>query len=256
MIRHADERACLATDMKKVIFDLTRVRIAGYFACGLSFMVVTAFGTDWAHAQTAASKPAAAASVTPVAIGAKNDSLQRSAAVTKPLWSQLSTVQRAALAPLAAQWDGLSGSQKRKWIALSKNHHELTIAEQALLHARMNDWVKLSPQQRRTARLNFAETKRLSADEKQQKWEAYKALSPDARLKLNESAPALPSGAAVAVRPAPTQKLATVPMTGPSPIARPRLTAPNQIDPHTLLPQRGGATGASGSPSGSTAVTP
>lgn len=157
--------------------------------------------------------------------------------MAKPLWSELSAAQREALAPLSTHWDALSASQKRKWIALSKNYAELSVSEQALLHARMGDWVKLSPQQRRTARLNFAETKRLSAGEKHEKWEAYQALSPDARHKLTESAPAAASGAAVAVRPVPAQKLANVPTAASNAATRPKLAAPNQINPHTLLPE-------------------
>ena len=51
-------------------------------------------------------------------------------------------------------------------------------AEQAKLHSRMTEWAALSPQQRTQARLNFAETKQLSPDDKKAKWEAYQALPP------------------------------------------------------------------------------
>ncbi len=165
---------------------------------------------------------------------------QMIAPVAKPLWHELAAAQRDALTPLANSWNGLSATQKRKWIALSKNYHQLAPQEQTLLHARMDDWVSLSPQQRRVARLNFAESKRMSSSEKQQKWDAYQALSPAARHKYSEAAPALAPGAAVAVRPAAAQqRLATMPIAGPNPTVRPKLGAPNQIDPHTLLPQRG-----------------
>ena len=164
---------------------------------------------------------------------------QATAPTGKPLWHELAPVQRDALSPLANSWNGLSATQKRKWLTLSKNYNQLPAEEQKLLHARMDDWVSLSPQQRRTARLNFAETKRMSSIEKQQKWDAYQALSPDARHKFSEGAPALAPGAAITVRPAAAQqRLATMPITGPNTAVRPKLAAPNQIDPHTLLPQR------------------
>ncbi len=210
----------------------------GWRAVALPLLAVLVLSSGWAYAQVAAGKASASAAASPAVVSARTDAQQRPAKAGKPLWSELSAPQRAALSPLASQWDGLSAGQKRKWLALSRNHHELSMPEQALVHARMDEWVKLSPQQRRTARLNFAESKRLSSDEKQQKWEAYQALSPDARHKLVESAPSLPSGAAMAVRPVPPKKLATVPMGGPNATAHPKLASPNQIDPHTLLPQR------------------
>ena len=57
-------------------------------------------------------------------------------------------------------------------------------AEQAKLHSRMTEWAALSPQQRTQARLNFAETKQLSPDDKKAKWEAYQALPPEEKRKL------------------------------------------------------------------------
>lgn len=223
--------------MKNSLFCITAAPTRSALI-GLSLAVGALACAGQAQAQAAPGNPAAVVPPRAAATDLKAAAPQRSAIVAKPLWAELSAAQRTALAPLASHWDALSATQKRKWITLSKNHHELPATDQALMHARMDDWVMLSPQQRRTARLNFAETKRLSSTEKQQQWEAYQALSPDARHKLTESAPALPPGAAVAVRPVPPQKLATVPMAGPGANARLKLAAPNQIDPHTLLPQR------------------
>lgn len=224
--------------MKNTHFFSKQTPARGWHARAVPVAAILVLSSVWAHAQVAAGRTGVSAAVDPAVAGAQTEVLKQPANIAKPAWRELSESQRTALTPLAAQWDALSASQKRKWIALSKNYHELGASDQTLMHARMDDWVKLSPQQRRTARLNFAETKRLSTDEKQQKWEAYQALSPDARHKLTESAPSLPPGAAVAVRPVPPKKLATVPMTGPDAEARPKLAAPNQINPHTLLPQR------------------
>jgi Protein of unknown function (DUF3106) len=69
----------------------------------------------------------------------------------------------------------------------------------------------LSITQRNQARLNFAETKQLSPDQKQSKWAAYQALTPQEKQKLATGSPATPAGAAIAITPVPKQKLADVP---------------------------------------------
>ncbi len=158
--------------------------------------------------------------------------------VTKPLWADLTPAQQQALTPLAAKWDTLSEAQKRKWLALSRNFPKMSVEEQAKLHSRMTEWAALSPQQRTQARLNFGETKQLSADDKKAKWEAYQALPPDEKRKLADDA-AKPPPTAAAVKPVAPQKLATVPKAALRQEARtPRIAAaPNQVDHNTLLPQ-------------------
>ena len=64
----------------------------------------------------------------------------------------------------------------------------------------MTEWAALSPQQRTQARLNFAETKQLSPDDKKAKWEAYQALPPEEKRKLAAGA-AKPPPTAAAVKP-------------------------------------------------------
>ena len=154
------------------------------------------------------------------------------AAASRPDWSELSPAQRVALRPLAASWAGISEPQKRKWLALSQNYPNLPAAEQATLHSRMHEWALLSPSQRNQARLNFAETKKLSPDEKKNRWEAYQALSPAEKKQLAAGAPTKPVGAAPAlIPPAPGQKLADVPPSRPDKKNSPRLAK---------LPQNGG----------------
>src|SRR5207253_10497564 len=65
--------------------------------------------------------------------------------------------------------------------------------EQAKLHSRMAEWVGLSPQQRSAARLNYGETKKLSSDDKKAKWEAYQALPPEEKKKLDRKSTRLNS---------------------------------------------------------------
>ena len=110
---------------------------------------------------------------------------------------------------------GIGEAQKRKWLAVSKNYPALPAPEQAKLHSRMTEWTSLSQQQRSQARLNFAETKKLSPGDQSANWQAYQALSPEDRQKLAAKASPKPAGAATAVKPVPEQKLAAVPAARP-----------------------------------------
>lgn len=132
---------------------------------------------------------------------------------TKPDWSELTPAQKVALSPLAPAWSGISEPQKRKWIALSQNFPSLSAAERATLHGRMTEWASLSAAQRNQARLNFAQTKQLSTEEKKAHWEAYQALSPEQKKHLAATSQAKSAGAAPAVTPFSSSKLATVPTT-------------------------------------------
>jgi hypothetical protein len=160
--------------------------------------------------------------------------------VTQPLWRELSPGQQQALAPLATHWDTLNVAQKRKWIALSSNFPRMSGEEQAKLHSRMTEWASLSPQQRSIARLNYGAARKISADDKKAKWEAYQALSPEEKKKLASKATKPPSTAA-ALKPAPAGKLAVVPKPEhrrPANTKAPRIAAaPSQVDRNTLLPQ-------------------
>lgn len=130
-------------------------------------------------------------------------------------------MQQQSLKPLALSWNSISEAQKRKWLEISKNYPTLSIADQATLHSRMNEWVALSPQQRAEARLNFAKTRELSAqltpEEKKAKWQTYQALSPEEKQKLASKGTPRPAGAALAVKPVAPQKLTTVTSNGTKP---------------------------------------
>ncbi|MDB5884536.1 MAG: putative transrane protein [Polaromonas sp.] len=157
---------------------------------------------------------------------------------TGPAWDQLTPSQQKALAPLASSWNtGMSEAHKRKWLEISRNYGTLTPQAQATLTSRMNEWVALSPQQRAQARLNFGRTQELSTqltpEEKKAKWEAYQALSPEEKNKLAAKGAPRPAGAAIAVKPVPPQKLATVPaLSASQPVPR----AATKISPSTVAP--------------------
>ncbi|MEJ8858033.1 DUF3106 domain-containing protein [Variovorax robiniae] len=134
-------------------------------------------------------------------------------ALSKPLWTSLTPGQQAALKPLAPHWNTISGVQKSKWLAISRNFDSMKPEDQATLHSRMSEWATLSAQQRAQARLNFAEVNRLPADERKAKWEAYQALSEDEKRDWAERAQVRQPSAAIPVRPVPERKLAPVPPT-------------------------------------------
>ncbi len=158
--------------------------------------------------------------------------------VSRPAWTELTPTQQQALKPLALNWDTISDAQKRKWLEISKNFASLPPEGQVTMHSRMNDWVKLSPQERAQARLNFAKTqelsKELTPEEKKAKWETYQALSAEEKQKLAAKASPKPTGAATAVKPVPPQKLAAI---APHPVAS-GVSPSGRITPVTPALQR------------------
>jgi hypothetical protein len=165
----------------------------------------------------------------------------------------LAESQQQALAPLAQLWPTMTEPHKRKWLAVSQNFGQLTADEQTTVQGRMREWAALSPQQRTAARLNYADAKQLLQDDKKAKWEAYQALSPEAKQKLAAQQSQLIQGAAPAIKPVSAAKLT------PSPAAStnkplPRI-ATDQVAPTTLLPTPVTST-APASSSTESAVTP
>jgi hypothetical protein len=153
----------------------------------------------------------------------------------RPLWMDLAESQQQALAPLAQLWPTMTEPHKRKWLAVSQNFGQLSPDEQTTVQGRMREWAALSPQQRSAARLNYADAKQLLQEDKKAKWEAYQALSPEAKQKLAAQQTTQPvMGAAPAAKPVSPAKLTTPPVAS-SNKALPRI-ASDQAAPTTLLP--------------------
>ena len=214
---------------------------AGTRACGLVVGILAALSTapSWALAYAAAATPLSVASA-PITASAVTPAKSPAAVKisAKSAWQDLTPSQQISLKPLAAQWNTLGETQKRKWITIAANYSSLAPAEQAKLHSRMTEWVSLSQQQRAQARLNFAQSKQHTATEKASTWQAYQALSPEEKQKLAISAPKKPVGAAAAAKPVPAQKLAKVPVTRQSQKPTPKVPATTYaINRNTLLPQ-------------------
>ena len=157
---------------------------------------------------------------------------------SKPAWQDLSPTQQQALRPLASHWDRLTEERKRKWLVISKNYATLSSGEQIKLHQRMNEWAMLSQQQRKQARQNFTEIKKLSPEQKASEWEAYQALSPAEKRKLATQAPVKPAGVATGKPGTAQPKLTSVPrrVTAPGPRMA-EIGLPVQ-PAHSLLPQQ------------------
>jgi len=172
----------------------------------------------------------------------------------RPLWMDLTETQQQALSPLVQLWPTMTEPHKRKWLAVSQNFSQLSADEQNTLQSRMREWAALSPQQRSAARLNFAGAQQLPQEDKKAKWEAYQALSPEAKQKLaaQQNQPML--GAAPAVKPVSPSKLATPP-TASANKTLPRI-ASDQAAPATLLPTPLSSTAAPISPASESATTP
>lgn len=103
---------------------------------------------------------------------------------TGPRWQSLTPTQRNALRPLEREWSSIDEQRKQKWLEIAARYPTMPPAEQQRVSARMAEWVKLSPAQRGQTRMNFQEARQLTKEERQARWEAYQALSPEQRSKL------------------------------------------------------------------------
>ena len=202
------------------------------------FLIVSGSVTSMATAQVAPQQTLSAQPATQ--LPAKGPEVNKPGSLittSGPSWQELTQAQRLSLAPLFVHWNSLDAAIKRKWVAIAANYPTLTPAEQVKLHSRMSEWSLLSKQERARARLNFAESKNLSSDQKVATWEAYQALDAEEKKKLAASAPPKPPGAAGATKPVAPQKLATVPLSVKNQTQGVTITPPQKaIDNNTMLP--------------------
>lgn len=154
-------------------------------------------------------------------------------------WQELKAQQKQALAPLAAQWSNLTPQQQSKWLAISQNFTQLPANEQATMHARMADWVALSPQQRNQARFNYNAIQSLPKEDKKAKWEAYQALSAEDKRLLSVGTTGPAKSAATISKPPETLRLVAPQaraIDSAKDITRPAAST-QPLDRKTLLPK-------------------
>lgn len=211
-------------------------------------------------------------------------------ATERVAWTRLTPVQQQALGPLQADWASLSPDRQSKWLEVAARFPSMNAAERQRLHAHMVDWVRMTPQQRRTARLQFQEARRVSTEDRQAAWKAYQALpeterqrlaeqrvrpapppaavlpasvqAPKAKSNVVQTSPAVPKQAAAAALQQSRSGATTSPMnqTPPPPTTiqhgLPKIAATaGFVDPATLLPRRGpqGAAAVRSAPAASAA---
>jgi len=103
-----------------------------------------------------------------------------------PTWTQLSPQQREALAPLASHWTTIPADRKRKWLEIADKYPQLSPEGKERLHARMAEFIKLTPEQRRTARENFQRAYELPIESRESAVQQYQALPDDKKKELTE----------------------------------------------------------------------
>ena len=122
------------------------------------------------------------------------------AGVTKsprPQWSELSPKQQAVLAPLAADWDKLDTTRRKKWVTIANRYPKMKPDEQQRLQKRMQEWAALTPAQRRVARENYKALRQLprpQPGELRQKWDQHKQSSSPSSAAQPEPAPDAATG--------------------------------------------------------------
>ena len=145
---------------------------------------------------------------------------------TKPYWSELTAAQKTALAPLAAEWDQIPVARKKKWLEIGHKVALMSPEEQLRVQERIRDWVKLTPEQRRTARTAFVQAQKLSPNEKFAQWQQYQQLTEDQKKEL--AALETPNRKHVANPPAPSSR--------PTKLAKSVKSAPRPVLEKSVLP--------------------
>ena len=141
------------------------IRVLGAAACLAVAGVVVA---------QVAPAPAPAAPAKPVA----------QSALAKPLWASLTAAQKTALEPLNAEWDHMDGTRKQKWLDIANRFGAMKPDEQARVHEKMREWVKMTPDERRLVRENYTKAKKLDVTQKSEQWEKYQQLPEEQKQKL------------------------------------------------------------------------
>ena len=158
-----------------------------------------------------------------------------------PAWVTLTQQQQQTLAPLQREWASIDATRKQKWIEVAAKFPSMPADERQRVQTRMADWARLTPTERAGARMQFQEVRRLPADERQARWQAYQALSPEERGKLAQSAkPALRAASPVDTQ-ARVRSTSDVP-NGKRNMVRAPAPAPTRVVAPTVVQAKPGAT--------------
>lgn len=169
-------------------------------------------------------------------------------ATAGPKWTSLTPQQQQTLAPLQRDWNTIDANRKLKWVELAARFPTLPADERQRVQARMADWAGLTPAQRATARLQFQQAQQIAPDERQERWKAYQALSPEQRKTLAQrakpavkgavasSASATVSGATPASAARDTAASASAALSGKRNLVVPSAAVPSRVVTPTVTP--------------------
>ena len=114
----------------------------------------------------------------------------------QPQWSELTVQQKIVLAPLSDDWDSLEYFRQKKWLGIAARFPTMSSQEQRRIQAQMQEWGKLTQEQRELARENFKAASQLPIEKKQvlkKQWEEYSSLPAEEREKLKQQATSRPT---------------------------------------------------------------
>lgn len=149
-------------------------------------------------------------------------------------WERLTAAQQLALMPFATKWDKFSDVRKRKWLKIAAHYPKMSATAQKRLHARMVEWIRMTPEQRRVARENYLVSKKLSAQTREKAWRTYQQLPREQKEEL----------AAAAEKPriivnAPSSSVMSAPITASDPLISPPVNAAPVAPPETSVLSHG-----------------
>ncbi len=201
-------------------------RLAGLFAA----VAITALAIAWSPASSAQGPGVGKAAAKPVVEQGMR-------------WSELKPAQQSPLKPLEREWPNIDAHSKLKWLELSTRFPKMTPAEQSRVQERMSEWAKLTPSERTEARMHFQEAKQLPAQDRQARWKAYEALSPEQKQQLAARAapPASPPDAQRKVAPVAARVDKFAPQAKSNIVPNPSFAAPPKAIAPTVVQARPGA---------------
>jgi hypothetical protein len=107
----------------------------------------------------------------------------------------LTVQQKIVLAPISDDWDSLEYYRQKKWLSIVTRFPSMAPEEQRRIQGQMQEWDKLSAEQRQQARQNFKTASQLPDEKKQEfkkKWAEYVNLPDDEKEKFKQQAASKP----------------------------------------------------------------
>jgi Protein of unknown function (DUF3106) len=136
------------------------------------------------------------------------------AALTQPLWVDLSPAQQQALEPFAQKWNTFPTTEKKAWMKVVERIGAMTADQRQKLNTRMRQWAELTPEQRVRARANFNLASKAPAEQRNAEFAQYRSMTPEQRKILRaagstSNTAALYAGARTGLAPQAAQPIAS-----------------------------------------------